>query len=306
MTEHIPVLLDEVLECFYQKKITVFFDGTLGMGGHAKEILEAHPEIETYIGCDQDEDALAIAAKNLEPWKEKMVFIHENFSKIDQILDRLNIKRVDGFLCDIGVSSMQINEGERGFSFLKNGPLDMRMDRSKGISAKEVVNTYSEEKLGKIIKEYGEERHWKIITKLIVEYRKEKKFETTDDLAGLIQKNIRKTKKHLHAATLVFQALRIYVNQELEVLKTFLQKGLKTLSQEGRGVVISFHSLEDRIVKEFIKNQGIKDPVTGQKTEELKNMYKKPLMATEEEKSKNPRARSAKLRAFIKLGANRC
>jgi 16S rRNA (cytosine1402-N4)-methyltransferase len=306
MTKHIPVLLEEVLASFSQKKLKVFFDGTLGLGGHARAILEAHPEIETYIGCDQDENALSLAKENLQMWKDKIVFVHKNFSKIDTILDQLKIPCVDGFLCDIGVSSMQLDQGERGFSFSKSGPLDMRMDQSNGISAKEVVNTYSEVNLGKIIKEYGEERHWKIISKLIVEHRKEKPFETTDDLAGLIQRNVRKTKKHLHSATLVFQALRIYVNDELGVLKTFLKKSLDALCEEAIGAMISFHSLEDRIVKEFIKDQVIKDPVTGQKQEKLKSLTRKPVTASQGEKDENPRARSAKLRAFVRVGGEIC
>lgn len=306
MAKHIPVLLEEVLSCFKEKKIRFFFDGTLGLGGHAEAILKAHPEIERYIGCDQDENALKIAEKTLEPWKEKMLFVHKNFSQIDQIIKDLNIDCVDGFLCDVGVSSLQLDEAKRGFSFSKEGPLDMRMNQKSGLSAKEVVNTYSEEDLGKIFKEYGEERHWRKIARWIVENRKNKPFETTTELKELIEKRIRKGKKQIHPATLVFQALRIYVNKELESLKTFLQKGTKALCSGGIGSIISFHSLEDRIVKEFVKGSTEVDLVTGKRTEKLKSLFRKPLMAKEEEITKNPRARSAKLRSFRKIEEGVC
>lgn len=306
MAKHIPVLLEEVLGCFIGKKIRFFFDGTLGLGGHAKAILEAHPEIERYIGCDQDINALALAKQVLGPWKDKMVFAHKNFSQIDEILKESNVPCVDGFLCDIGVSSMQVDEGERGFSFSKEGPLDMRMNRDSGISAKEVVNSYSEEELGRIFRDLGEERHWKIIAKLIVEERKEKPFETTKDLAYLINKNIKKSKKNLNSATLVFQALRIYVNQELEVLQTFLNKSVDFLCEKGIGVIISFHSLEDRIVKEFIKGSVIVDQVTGQRAEKIKSITRKPIVASQKEIESNPRSRSAKLRSFVRVGGAQC
>lgn len=302
MAEHIPVLLEEVLYCFEEKRLRVFFDGTLGLGGHAKALLEAHPEIEIYIGCDQDEKALEIAKETLIPWKDKMVFVHKNFSEIDQILQENKVSCVDGFLCDIGISSMQVDLGERGFSFSKEGPLDMRMDQKSALTAKEVVNTYSEEKLGKIIREYGEERSWKKIASLIVEQRIKRPFETTTELADLISKNIRRVKHHLHSATLTFQALRIYVNQELEVLKVFLEKSLFSLCSNGIGSVISFHSLEDRIVKEFLKNSVQVDQVTGKREKKVEVLSKKPMVAKEEEIEENPRSRSAKLRAFKKLG----
>jgi len=306
MAKHIPVLLSEVLNCFHGKKLYVFFDGTLGLGGHAKAILEAHPEIERYISCDQDENALKEAKILLEPWKEKMIFVHKNFSQVDEILKDNSMSCVDGFLCDIGISSMQVDEKERGFSFSKEGPLDMRMDQSKGISAKDVVNNYSEEELGKIFKELGEERHWRIIAKLIIEQRKLQPFETTSDLANLIHKNIKKSKKHLDSATLVFQALRIFVNRELEVLKTFLSKSIAVLCDKGIGAVISFHSLEDRIVKEFVKGSVVIDQITGKRTEKIKTLSKKPIVASEDEIEKNPRSRSAKLRYFERVGGAVC
>jgi len=301
MSDHIPVLLEEVLHCFEKKRLKVFFDGTLGLGGHAKALLKAHPEIEIYIGCDQDEKALEIAKETLTSWKDKMVFVHKNFSEIDQILQENKVSCVDGFLCDIGVSSMQVDLGERGFSFSKEGPLDMRMNQMASLTAKEVVNTYSEEKLGKIIREYGEERSWKKIARLIVEQRTKSPFETTKDLADLISKNVGRVKKHLHSATLTFQALRIYVNQELEVLKAFLEKSLYALCPSGIGSVISFHSLEDRIVKEFLKNSVEVDQVTGKREKKVEVLSKKPIVAKDKETKENPRARSAKLRAFKKL-----
>jgi len=302
MPDHIPVLLAEVLECFKDKKIKTFFDGTLGLGGHAKALLEAHPEIECYIGCDQDENALEIAKKNLENWQGKVVFFHKNFSDISSILKTLKISCVDAFLCDLGVSSMQLDLPERGFSFSKEGPLDMRMNQKNPLTAKEVVNTFSKEELEEIIRDYGEEKRWRKIASIIVEERKNNPFEKTSDLSNLIARKVGKSKKHLHPATLTFQGLRIYVNRELDVLKSFISESIDLLCPEGIGSFISFHSLEDRIVKQAIKETVKVDPVTGQREEKVKNIYKKPLVATEEESRENPRARSAKFRAFRKLG----
>lgn len=297
---HIPVLLQEVVKAFEGIKLKVFFDGTMGAGGHAKALLEAHPEIEKYIGCDVDPKALEICKKELSPFKEKIELVQGNFSEIDRVLKEKKISCVNGFLIDIGVSSMQLDEGERGFSFSKEAPLDMRMDPRLKISAKDVVNRFTEKELGKIFKEF-DVIFWKKAASVIDTYRKQHPIETTKQLADLLKKEMPFGKKgHLHPATLVFQALRIYVNGELEVLKKFMKKGIDALCEEGIGAVISFHSLEDRIVKEALLEIDQAPCPYGKKVKRLLVLTKKPIVPTESEVKKNPRSRSARLRVFQK------
>lgn len=284
-------MLYEILAFFKQKKLTVFFDGTVGAAGHAEALLSDHPEIELYIGVDRDEEALHIAKNRLQPWIDKVWLVHEKFSNIVSILQRKNIKNVDGILLDVGVSSMQLDQKEKGFSFQKEGPLDMRMGLSE-MTAATLVNNFPEKELENIFWLYGEERRSKMIARLIVEERKKKKFHTTIQLAEFIEKRIKRFGR-IHPATKIFQALRIFVNNELEELTKGLQEGFFVLNPQTLLAAISFHSLEDRIVKKSFQN--FKKEHVG------KILTKKPLQATRKEQIANPRARSAKLRVIEKL-----
>ncbi len=298
---HKPVLVEEILKVFAENKIKFFLDGTLGAGGHADAILKSHPEIELYIGIDQDADALDIAKKRLVDFKAKCRFLRGNYKDAADMIQPL---KIDGILLDLGVSSMQLDKKERGFSFQQDAFLDMRMDQRQKLSAKEVVNNFSEIKLGEIFRLYGEERYWKKAARAIVAARKKKPIKTTKQLAQTLQE-ARIGKKKIHPATLVFQALRVFVNDELGVL----EKGLKSLpyllNEEGKMAVIAFHSLEDRIVKNFFKNITRPTiPLDYRKKKEpaaFRLIYKKPSIAKTEEIKENPRARSAKLRAVEKL-----
>ncbi len=270
-------------------KLSVFFDGTLGAGGHARALLEAHPEIERYIGCDRDPKALAIARKVLEPWGEKVELVRGDYADLPRVLKEKKVPSIDGFLIDVGVSSMQLDERERGFSFLGDAPLDMRMDPEGDLTAAEIVNRYPEKELARIFFEYGEERRSRQVARAIVEARKKKKFRTTAELVQVIKPVA--TKGKLHPATLVFQALRIVVNDELGQLQRGIAAAMERLSPGGRMAVISFHSLEDRIVKNAFRDaKGI-----------VKILTKKPIGPTAKEMRENPRSRSAKLRAVEKV-----
>lgn len=278
--KHIPVLMREVLEVFADKKLQVFFDGTLGAGGHASAILNAHPELKKYIGCDRDPRAHTLASQALKPWGEKVELVYGSYAeKIAEVEGC-----IDGFLIDIGVSSMQLDEKERGFSFMADAPLDMRMDPEGELSAQMVVNRYPEKELARIFFEYGEERRSRQVAKAIVEARRKKPIRTTGELVDIIKPHA--TKGKLHPATLVFQALRIEVNDELGQLERGLKRAMEKVTPGGRIAVITFHSLEDRIVKNIFRDA--KDRV--------KIITKKPIGPSEEEMRQNRRARSAKLR----------
>lgn len=278
---HTPVLLQEVLEVFSPCRIRTFFDGTVGAGGHAKAILEAHPEIERYIACDRDPIAHQLASETLAKWKEKIEWVSSGYAEgISQVKGC-----VDGFLIDIGVSSMQLDEKMRGFSFMQDAPLDMRMDPEGRLTAAEIVNRYSEKELANILFELGEERRARQVAKAIVEARRKKAIRTTGELVKIISPVA--TKGRLHPATLTFQALRIVVNDEIGQLERGLNGAIEKLCPQGRLAVIAFHSLEDRVVK-----NGLRDA-----KDRLKVLTKKPIVPTEEEMRKNPRSRSSKLRA---------
>lgn len=280
---HVPVLLSEVLQALEGRTLKVFFEGTVGAGGHAKAILEAHPEIERYFACDRDAAALEIAKKTLSPWREKVEWIHGPFSELETYLNERKAPTIDGFFIDIGVSSMQFDEASRGFSFRTDAPLDMRMDVSVETTAEDLVNELPEAELARIFFEYGEEFRSRAAAKAIVERRKKRRIRTTQELTAVLEPVLRKGK--IHFATKVFQALRIAVNDELGQLKKGLDAAIHRLSTNGVAAVISFHSLEDRIVKWRFKED-----------ESLKVVTKKPIEATREEIKKNPRSRSAKLR----------
>lgn len=279
--KHIPVLMREVLEVFAGKSLRIFFDGTLGAGGHARALLEAHPEIERYIGSDRDPRAHELAKTTLSQWGEKVEFIRGSYAEEVAHVDGC----IDGFLIDIGVSSMQLDERERGFSFMGDAPLDMRMDPEGKLTAEIIVNRYPEGELARIFYEYGEERRSRQVAKAIVEARKRKRIRTTGELVEIIKPVAQRGK--LHPATLVFQALRIEVNDELGQLERGLKAAMKKLCPGGRMAVISFHSLEDRIVKNSLRDAK----------DQLKVLTKKPIGPSVEEIRVNPRSRSAKLRA---------
>lgn len=305
---HLSVLLQEVIDTFKTSHLRVFLDGTLGAGGHSEAILQHHPEIELLIGIDQDDEALSIAKQRLQPWQDKISLVKGNFQEIEEILKKLSISNVDGILLDVGVSSMQLDQDFRGFSFMREGPLDMRMDRSSSLTASEIVNSWEEADLGRIFREYGEEKQWRKCAQVIVKARKEAPITTTIELKELLSPLFSWKKKGVNPLTLIFQALRIAVNNELEVLAIALDKGIKHLAPEGRFGVISFHSLEDRIVKnKFRYEASDKENTHGlsglfiDKKPNVKLITKKPLIPTEEETKINPRARSAKMRVIEKI-----
>lgn len=302
--EHVPVLVHEIIDYLAPLSIAVFFEGTVGLGGHAEAILKHHPEISRYIACDQDIQALEKAKVRLMPYADKITWAHANFQEIQSVLRRENVEGIDLGLFDIGVSSMQLDQPERGFSFRKVGPLDMRMDQSQGLKASDVVNTYSEKELIRILKDYGEVSFAKKLAAVIVEMRKKKPFKTTGDLVEAVEKLFPRQTGKTHPATCVFQAVRIEVNQELDVLKTCLEKSLSKLNLDGSLMVISFHSLEDRIVKEAFKEAAL--PLKNERGQVIEParfeiVTKKPITAGLLETKKNPRARSAKLRIIKRI-----
>ena len=308
---HFSVLLKEVLEAFATLHIQTFFDGTLGAGGHAEAILSSHSEIARYIGVDQDPTALQIAKERLSPWSSKLSLKHGNFSQLDSFLQQENVPSADAILVDLGVSSMQLDRPERGFSFMKEGPLDMRMNPQLEVTAADIVNTWSEKELGRIFRDYGEEKQWRKAAYALIKERETRPFTTTSDLTNFLTPILRKhAKKGIHPLTLIFQALRISVNRELEVLETFLSKAMEALAPGGRLAVISFHSLEDRIVKTQMRFEASDKWETSgigglfrDKSPSIKLLTRKPIEPTEEEIALNPRSRSAKLRIIEKLPA---
>jgi 16S rRNA (cytosine1402-N4)-methyltransferase len=289
--EHQSVLLAEVVEAFQGVALKTFFEGTLGAGGHAAAILSAHPEIERYLACDRDPRAHEIAKKRLAPWGEKVEWIRGSYSELDRFLEERSIASIDGYLIDIGVSSMQIDEAERGFSFRFEGPLDMRMDPEGALTAEKIVNEYPEKELSRIFWEYGEERQSRRAAQAIVAARKKKRIRTTTELIEVVKPVLHWGK--LHPATLIFQALRIAVNDELGELEKGLSAAIRRLAPGGQIAVISFHSLEDRIAKHRLKEVEFKKK-SGEGL--LQILTKKPICPSAEEAARNPRARSAKLR----------
>lgn len=308
MTEfvHIPVLYDEVIEGLNIKPDGIYVDGTLGGGGHSAGIA-GMLTTGRLIANDLDTEAIEAAGQKLGSLAEKVTFIHDDYKNIEKHLDELNIDKVDGILLDLGVSSYQIDTAERGFSYTKDAPLDMRMDRSGGITAGDVVNTYPERELVRIFTEYGEERFARKIASDIVKARAKKPIETTLELASLIAEGYPLGFKLGHPAKRVFQALRIEVNGELNGLYQAVEGMARRLKAGGRMCVITFHSLEDRIIKTCFKNleaSCVCDknmPVcTCGKVSEIKILTKKPVEASKEELIRNKRAESAKLRIIEK------
>lgn len=303
---HISVLLNECIESLNIKPDGIYVDGTLGGAGHSYEICK-RLTTGRLIGIDQDMNAINAATKRLEQFKDKVTLVHSNFSNIKKVFEDLGIEKADGFLLDIGVSSHQLDEAERGFSYMQDALLDMRMDTSRSLSAYEVVNEYSEKELNDIIFEYGEERWAKRIAEFIVAERKVKPITTTYELVDVIKKAVpkRARKDGPHPAKRTFQAIRIEVNGELDVLKTAINDMTDLLNPKGRLAIITFHSLEDRIVKNEFRKQ--ENPCTCprefpvcmcNKVSKGKVITRKPILPSEEELLENHRARSAKLRVF--------
>lgn len=307
--KHVSVLLNECLEGLNIKPDGKYVDCTLGGAGHSSQILKRLSKDGLLIGIDQDKDALKAAGERLKNFENK-VLVHNNFYNIGEIIDDLNVGNVDGILMDLGVSSYQLDEGERGFSYMKDAPLDMRMNRENDFSAYDVVNTYSEEELYKVIKDYGEEKFAKRIASFIVEKRESKPIETTFELVDIIKSAIpaKARREGPHPAKRTFQAIRIEVNGELRILNKAIEDGVNRLNKGGRMAIITFHSLEDRIVK--LKFRDLANPCTCPKEFPICVCGKEPLVKlvsrkaiepSKEEVLENPRSRSAKLRVIEKL-----
>lgn len=303
MTFHTPVMLAQVLENLVIKKEGIYVDCTLGGGGHALKIVEQIYPDGLLIGLDQDIEALEFARKKLKAYQDRVIIVKSNFADLEKVLSSLGFSKVSGIFFDLGVSSYQIETQSRGFSFLKDNLLDMRMDLSNQLNANYVVNHYSENELWEVFSKYGEERFSRSIARLIVRERKKRPIETTKHLAELITNFYARSKKgrwRIHPATRIFQALRIEVNNELVVLKEALVQAIKLLEAKGRIGVISYHSLEDRVVKNTFREWATSD-VIRQYGYGLRKLDKKPLYPTEEEIRKNRRARSARMRFAEKV-----
>jgi S-adenosyl-methyltransferase MraW len=307
---HSSVLLVETLGFLDPRPKCVFIDATLGLGGHTVAILDAAANSRV-IGIDQDMEAIANAKKRLKRFGKQVTIIHANFSDIKQIAAEAGVAAADGITADLGVSSLQFDSGSRGFSFRFDAPLDMRMDAdSNNMTGAELLETLSEEEIANLIYEYGEERFSRRIARRIVEKRSAgEPVKTTRQLAELVERTVRRSPKDkIHPATRTFQALRIAVNRELEILEQFINDSIDLLKKEGRFVVITFHSLEDRIVKQTLQRLSgkcfcpprIPKCVCGAE-KKVEILTKKPVTAGEDEINRNPRARSAKLRACKKI-----
>lgn len=307
---HIPVMLNECLEGLNIKADGTYVDGTVGGAGHSIEIVKRLSENGRLICVDKDEDALKAAGERLAPYKDRVTFIHDDYKNLVNELDSIGVCKVDGILLDLGVSSYQLDNAERGFSYMKDAPLDMRMDRSQRISAHEVVNGYTESELARILFDYGEEKLARQIARNIVRARSEKPIETTLELAKIVEDTYpAKTRwKFGHPAKRTFQAIRIEVNDELSSLGEAVTAMARRLEKGGRMAVITFHSLEDRIVKSAFKELSLACTcppdfpvcVCG-KVQEVELVNKKPITASEEELENNSRSQSAKLRVIEKL-----
>ena len=305
--EHASVLLDETIRELKIKPDGIYVDGTLGGGGHAFHVLNRLSEKGRYIGIDQDEDAIRASTKRLAPFQDKVTIVRDNYVNMPKVLKDLGISRVDGILLDLGVSSFQLDEKDRGFTYREDVPLDIRMDQRQTFSARDIVNGYSEQELFHIIRDYGEDKFAKNIAKHIAAEREKAPIETTGQLIEVIKHAIPMKVRAVggHPAKRTFQAIRIECNRELEVLKTSLDQMIELLNPEGRLCIITFHSLEDRIVKRaFRKNENPctcppNFPIcTCGNESKGKVITRKPIIPTEEELMRNKRAKSSKLRVF--------
>jgi 16S rRNA (cytosine1402-N4)-methyltransferase len=305
---HRPVLLREVIDWIAPQRGGLFVDCTLGLGGHAEAILEASTDVRL-VGIDRDREAIELATNRLSRFGSRFKAVNTDFRNVAQVIEESDYGKVNGVLVDMGVSSLQLDQSERGFSFRHDAPLDMRMDQSSGETAADLLKHLPEEEIARIIFEYGEERKSRRIARWIVERRERgEAIETTSELANLVARAMGYGKRdQVHPATRTFQALRIAVNNELDNLEGFIETAIDLLSSDGRFVAISFHSLEDRIVKRTLRRLsgicecGARVPVCScgaRKAVEI--LTRRPVVPTEDEIAENPRARSAKLRACSK------
>ncbi len=308
--KHVSVLFDETINSLKIKPDGIYVDGTLGGGGHASGICEKLNENGLLIGIDRDNAAINAAGDRLKDYNCKKIFVHDNYNNIKEILNELNIDGIDGAVMDLGVSSFQLDNGERGFSYMQDVSLDMRMNEDDSFSAYDVINTYSEKELFAVINKYGEEKWAARIAKFIINARQEGEIKTTGEVVSIIKAAIPAAARRNgpHPAKRTFQAIRIEVNGELDALEESIDDYLDVLKSEGRLSIITFHSLEDRIVKDRFNNRL--NPCTCPKelpicvcgkVADVKKVTKKPLTPTEGELEVNPRSRSAKLRVIEKL-----
>jgi 16S rRNA (cytosine1402-N4)-methyltransferase len=298
---HEPVLISEMLNLLFPLGPTpggTYCDATIGLGGHARAILERSAPTGRLIGLDRDPDALAIARTVLEPFgDDRVTLVHAPFSRLEAVLEELGAIPVDGFLVDLGVSSPQLDRAERGFSFQRTGPLDMRMDQTQGQTAADLLGRISQSDLELLLRDYGEERFAGRIARHIVEARGRGELDSTGTLAAIVARAVPARERHKNPATRTFQALRIAVNDELGELDTFLDQAVACLRPGGRLCVIAFHSLEDRMVKRRFR--ALSDP--GALGPRLRILTKRIVIASEDEQARNPRSRSAKMRAAERI-----
>lgn len=305
---HTPVLLSETLHYLNPQSAGIYIDGTVGGAGHAEEILHRLTAKGKLICIDADEDAIQFAKKRLGRFGKQVALVHENYHNLKAVLRSLNVEAVDGLLLDLGVSTAQLENPSRGFSYLRDERLDMRMDQRQKLDAWFVVNRYTEKELAEIFWKLGEERHARAIAKRIISARRNQPIETTGELMEIVQ-SVARRQYLMKSLARVFQAIRIEVNRELENLKKVLEDGTECLRVGGRLVVISYHSLEDRIVKNFFRGEAAEAIPSGSKfmpdrvrRPRLAVLTRKPVVASKEEVERNPRARSAKLRAAERIG----
>ncbi|HIT07046.1 MAG TPA: 16S rRNA (cytosine(1402)-N(4))-methyltransferase RsmH [Candidatus Scybalocola faecipullorum] len=308
--KHTSVLLEETIENLNIKQEGIYVDGTLGGGGHSYEICKRLSGKGRLIGIDQDEAAIMAGSERLEPFSDRVTIVRSNYCRMRQVLEELGISGVDGIVLDLGVSSYQLDTAERGFSYREDAPLDMRMDRRQTLTAKDIVNQYPELELFHLIRDFGEDRFAKNIAKHIVAARQKKPIETTLELAEIVKEAIPMKFRAAggHPAKRTFQAIRIELNHELEVLSDSLEDMIDLLNDDGRICVITFHSLEDRIVKNIFRKSenpcecppGFPVCVCGKKSKG-KVMTRKPIVPSGEEMESNSRSKSAKLRVFMKV-----
>lgn len=304
---HVPVLFHETIDSLNIRPDGIYADGTLGGAGHSSEIARRLSDKGRLIGFDQDLEAIAAAEKRLEPFKERVKIIHSNFEQMGAVLEELGYPQVDGIMLDLGVSSHQLDDASRGFSYRMDTPLDMRMNQEAALTAADILNTYDEQEIYRIIRDYGEEHFAKSIARNIVKEREKHSIDTTGQLVEIIRASMPKKAQIAsgHPAKRTFQAIRIACNRELDVLENSIDSMIDHLKPGGRLSIITFHSLEDRIVKAaFKKNEN---PCTcppdfpvcicGKKSRGHA-VYRKPVLPTEEEMEQNPRSKSAKLRSF--------
>lgn len=302
---HIPVMLNECIDNLNINPDGIYIDGTMGGAGHSYQIAKRLSSKGMLIGIDRDEEALSVAKERLKEFNN-IKYVHDNHDNIKEVIEKLNIDKVDGILLDLGVSSYQIDEKDRGFTYINDGPLDMRMDKSQSLTAEDIVNTYKEEELARIIYEYGEEKFSRRIARNICEYRQKQRIQTTAELVKIIEKSVPSIHNEQgHPAKRTFQAIRIEVNDEIKPLYNTVINSIEILNNKGRLCIITFHSLEDRAVKQaFIDATGkcTCPPDLPYCICNKKNLGKiitrKPILPTDEEIDKNSRSKSAKLRIF--------